>query len=90
MSVAERLVSVPILDIAYDASKTELSIVERAFVIASECGSLAQLKRRLILEGYFRVNAHLSDWQIRRDLLRRLDRRLAGEVPKRVWEVVDR
>jgi hypothetical protein len=70
------------------ASKIEPDIIKRAFDIASECGSLAELKRRLIFEGYFQVNAHLSGWQIRRDLAQRLNRELAHQVPKRIWEVV--
>ena len=72
------------------APNIEPDVIKRAFDIASECGSLAELKRRLILEGYFHVNAHLSGWQIRRDLLHRLNRELAQEAPIRVWEVVGR
>ncbi|HVU29700.1 MAG TPA: hypothetical protein VHE36_04800 [Sphingomicrobium sp.] len=68
----------------------EPNVIKRAFDIASECGSLSELKRRLVLEGYFQVNAHLSGWQIRRDLAQKLNRKLARRVPKRVWEVVER
>ena len=67
----------------------EPDVIKRAFDIASECGSLAEVKRRLILEGCFQVNAHLSNRQIRRDLLHRLNRELVGDVPNRIWEVVE-
>jgi hypothetical protein len=51
-----------------------VNIIERAFAIAPECGSIEELKRRLMREGYLQVNAHLSGRQIRRDLLQRLNR----------------
>lgn len=51
-----------------------VNIIERAFEIAPECGSIDELKRRLMREGYLQVNAHLSGRQIRRDLLQRLNR----------------
>ena len=72
------------------AQNPEPNIIKRAFDIASECGSLAELKRRLVLEGYFQVNAHLSGWQIRRDLGQKLNRNLADRVPNRAWEIVER
>jgi hypothetical protein len=72
------------------AQEGEPNIVKRAFEIASECGSLTELKRRLIFEGYFHVNAHLSGWQIRRDLARRLNRELVNRVPDRSWKIVRR
>lgn len=59
------------------AQHTEPDVIKRAFDIAWECDSLVELRRRLIVEGYFQVNAHLSGWQIRRDLTRRLKHRLA-------------
>ena len=52
------------------------SIIERAFEIAPEFGSIADVKRKLIDEGYTQVNAHLSGRQIRADILGRLDPRL--------------
>jgi hypothetical protein len=63
-----------------------LTIIERAFELAPECGSMEELKRRLIREGYFQVNAHLSGWQIRRDIVRRLNHGLLHHVPKRLRE----
>ena len=56
------------------------SIIKRAFEIAPEFGSIADVKRKLIDEGYIQVNAHLSGRQIRADILGRLDPRLK---PKR-------
>ena len=70
--------------------RIEPDVIKRAYDIASECGSLAELKRRLISEGYFNVNAHLSGWQIRRDLLPRLNRGLVDQEPERIWVVVER
>ena len=51
----------------------ELNVVKRAFDIAPECGSIEEVKRRLIREGYMQVNTHLSAWQIRREILARLN-----------------
>ena len=52
------------------------SIIERAFEIAPDYGSIADVKRKLIDEGYTQVNAHLSGRQIRADIIGRLDPRL--------------
>jgi hypothetical protein len=57
-------------------------IVERAFDIAPECGSMEEVKRRLIREGFEQVNAHLSGWQIRREVRGRLNPCLKHQVPK--------
>jgi hypothetical protein len=54
----------------------ETNVLKRALAIAPECGSMAEVKRRLVREGYFQVNAHLSGWLIRRKLLTRLKRRI--------------
>lgn len=50
----------------------ERNVIERAFELAPECGSLSELQRRLIEEGYVHVNAHLSGWLIRRQILNML------------------
>jgi hypothetical protein len=52
------------------------TIIERAFEIAPEYGSIADVKRRLIDEGYTQVNAHLSGRQIRAEILGRLNPQL--------------
>jgi hypothetical protein len=51
------------------------NVIERALDIASACGTIQDLKRQLIREGFQQVNAHLSGWKIRRQLLCRLTRK---------------
>jgi len=59
------------------------NVIERAFQLAPECGSLGELKRRLIREGYFQVEAHLSGRQIKAQIAPLLNPTLSHEVPKR-------
>ena len=84
MSAMERLVPVADIQSADLASTVEPNVIKRAFEIAPQCGSLTDLKRRLILEGYFQVNAHLSGWKIRRELMLKLNRELPHHVPRRI------
>jgi hypothetical protein len=63
---------------------SETNVIKRAFEVATECGSIEELKRKLIREGFLQVNAHLSGRQIRREVLVRLNRHLAHELPKRM------
>lgn len=49
------------------------NIIERAFQLAAESGSVDEVKRKLIREGYLSVHAHLGGRQIRTDLLKRLN-----------------
>jgi hypothetical protein len=49
------------------------NIIERAFQLAAESGSVEEVKRELAREGYLQVHAYLSGQQIRRDILRRLN-----------------
>jgi hypothetical protein len=65
-----------------DARMIDRNVVKRAFDIAPECGSIEELKRRLIREGYTRVNAHLSGWQIRRGILGRVNRHPGDRVSR--------
>jgi hypothetical protein len=58
-------------------------VIERAFQIAPECGSIEEVRRRLIREGYFQVEAHLSGRQIRQEIKSRLDPDPRHPVPKR-------
>jgi hypothetical protein len=90
MSATKRFAAMPERYSASSPPAQEPDVIKRAFDIASECGSLSELKRRLILEGYLQVNAHLNGWQIRRDLIRRLDRKLKHQIPKRVWGLAER
>lgn len=48
-------------------------VIKRAFEVAPECGSIGELKHRLIREGYLKVNANLSGWKVRREVLSRLN-----------------
>ena len=50
-----------------------VTIIERAFQIATESGSLDEIRHRLVREGYFNVEAHLSGRQIKRELTGRLN-----------------
>lgn len=53
-----------------------INIIERAYQVAEESGSLEEVKRKLTREGYLNVHSHLSGHQIRQDLLKRLNPRL--------------
>ena len=53
-----------------------INIIERAYQLAAESGSLEEIKRKLSREGYVNVHSHLSGHQIRHDLLKRLDPQL--------------
>ena len=57
-----------------------LTIIERAFAIAPDYGSIADVKRKLIDEGYLQVNAHLSGRQIRAEIIARLDPQLKSKT----------
>ena len=50
-----------------------VTVIERAFQIATEFGSLDEVRHRLVREGYFNVEAHLSGPQIKRELTGRLN-----------------
>jgi hypothetical protein len=49
-----------------------MNIIERAFEVAAESGSVDEVKVRLKREGYLQVDAHLSGRQIRSEIVRRL------------------
>jgi hypothetical protein len=55
------------------------NIIERAYQLATESGSIEEIKRKLMREGYVNVHAHLGGRQIRHDLLERLNPRLTSE-----------
>jgi hypothetical protein len=58
-------------------------IIERAFQIATESGSLDEVRQRLMREGYASVDAHLSGPQIKRDLAARLNPELRTSSDRR-------
>jgi hypothetical protein len=49
------------------------NIIERAFHLATESGSVDEVHRKLVREGYFEVHAHLAGRQIRHEILHRLN-----------------
>jgi hypothetical protein len=53
-----------------------VNIIERAYQLAAESGSIEEVKRKLMREGYLSVHSHLSGHQIRHDLLKRLNPQL--------------
>lgn len=54
------------------------NIIERAFQLAAESGSVDEVQRKLSREGYFHVHAHLAGRQMRGEIQRRLNRALAA------------
>jgi hypothetical protein len=54
----------------------QINIIERAFELAAESGSVAEVKRKLSREGYFQADAYLSGRQIRSQIIERLDPKL--------------
>lgn len=55
------------------------NIIERAFQLAGDSGSVGEVKRKLIREGYLSVHAHLDGRQIRNDLSKRLNPELVAD-----------
>ena len=49
------------------------NIIERAFDLAAECGSLDHVKRRLRDDDYLSVSGHLSGRQMRTEIAKRLN-----------------
>jgi hypothetical protein len=49
-----------------------IGIIERAYQLAPECGTVDEVRFRLRREGYFQVEAHLRGPQIRGEISRRL------------------
>ncbi|MFL6742618.1 MAG: hypothetical protein ACJ8E3_01480 [Sphingomicrobium sp.] len=56
-----------------DQGVNGVNIIERAYQLAAESGSVEEVKRKLMREGYLNVHSHLSGHQIRHDLLKRLN-----------------
>ena len=53
------------------------NIIERAFQLAAESGSVDEVQRKLMREGFFHVHAHLAGRQLRSEIQRRLNPELA-------------
>ena len=59
------------------------NIIERAFDLAAECGSLDQVQRRLRDEDYLSVNSHLSGRQTRAEIAKRLNPQLVAQQKRK-------
>ena len=57
-------------------SMENVSIIERAFQLAPECGTIEELKRKLSQEGYLQVSAYLGGRHIRSQLGEKLNPKL--------------
>jgi hypothetical protein len=57
----------------------QTNIIERAFELAAESGSVAEVKRKLSREGYFQADAYLSGKQIRTEIIERLNPELIAD-----------
>ena len=55
------------------------NIIERAFQLAEDSGSVGEVKQKLIQEGYLSVHAHFCGRQIRDDILKRLNPELVAD-----------
>ena len=55
------------------AIEMQTNIIERAFELAAESGSIAEVKRKLSREGYFHADAYLTGKQIRSEIILRLN-----------------
>jgi hypothetical protein len=55
------------------------NVIERAFQLALDSGSVEEVKRKLIQEGYLSVHAHLGGRQIRSDISKRLNPELVAD-----------
>ena len=62
-----------------------MNIIERAYELAAESGSLAEVKRKLSREGYCQADAYLTGKQIRSEIIDRLNPQLIA-YRKRVRE----
>jgi len=55
------------------------NIIERAFQLAGNSGSVEEVKRKLMQEGYLSVHAHLGGRQIRGEIVNRLNPDLVAD-----------
>ena len=55
------------------------NIIERAFQLAGDSGSVEEVKRKLIHEGYIGVHAHLGGRLTRSDIVKRLNPELVAD-----------
>lgn len=62
-----------VLDETAARSCSDVDIIERAFQLAPECGTVAEIARRLACEGYLNIQSHLAGKFIRTQLYGRLN-----------------
>lgn len=60
---------VPLARSRYGPRMGDATVIERAFQLAQECGSIDELRRKLTREGYTNVAAHLDGRHIRSQIL---------------------
>ena len=65
----------------------EMNIIERAFELAPQCGSVSEVRQILVREGYFNVEAHLTGRQIQQDIRSRLNPERREEEKSRTQRV---
>ena len=51
---------------------SQVNIIERAFQLAPECQTVAEVRNRLSNEGYMQVDAHLGGRMIKAEIRQRL------------------
>jgi hypothetical protein len=61
-----------------------INVIERAFQIAAESGSVEEVKNKLSREGYLNVHRHLGGKHTRSQILERLDPQMVV-ARKRNW-----
>ena len=66
-----------------------MNIIERAYQLAAESGTVDEVRRKLTQEGYLQVAAHLSGPRIRADIQQRLDPKLVPPKPPRKMPSAD-
>lgn len=65
-----------------------VDIIERAFQLAAESGSVEEVKTKLAREGYLNVHRHLGGKHTRTQILERLNPELVS-YRKRNWTKTD-
>lgn len=61
-----------------------VNVIERAYQLARESGSVDEVVRKLSHEGYLNAHGHLSGRQIRQEIVARLDpERVASRLARR-------
>jgi osmotically-inducible protein OsmY len=59
--------------VSVEGGVSQANIIERAFQLAPECQSLAEVRNKLQREGYFHVDAHLGSKLLKTEIKQRLN-----------------